>query len=207
MTFMYKQCTQYQCSNNTSRWMTYVFISYKPMKSKFCTTIITKLWPIKFVMLGGTYPWELNPFLVGGTKSFFPLRFCSIRQLNPFSLGEHGWDYHFISPSKKILFSSRHLAWRSRLNIFFHPFCSLKDNFFEKRIKAWTFWLKGEILTSISFFPFKILCKKNNWNVNHSSNIILKYKKSCWALFCNCIKINATLNYEQQGMHVKEEFP
>jgi hypothetical protein len=61
-------------------------------------------------MLGGTYPWEFNPFFLGGTKSLSPLGNYSIGQLNLFSLGEHGWDYHFISPSKKILFSLRHLT-------------------------------------------------------------------------------------------------
>jgi hypothetical protein len=53
MTFMFKQCTWYRwyrCSNNTSRWMTSMFISYKPMKNKFRMTIITKLWPIKFMI-------------------------------------------------------------------------------------------------------------------------------------------------------------
>jgi hypothetical protein len=30
--------------------MMYVSILYKPMKNKFCMTIITKLWPMKFVI-------------------------------------------------------------------------------------------------------------------------------------------------------------
>jgi hypothetical protein len=50
MTFMSKQCTWHQCSNNTSRWMTSMFISYKLIKSKFHITIITKSWPMWFVM-------------------------------------------------------------------------------------------------------------------------------------------------------------
>jgi hypothetical protein len=50
MTFIFKQCTQDQCSNNTYRWMTSMFILYEPMKRKFHTTIITKLWPMKFVI-------------------------------------------------------------------------------------------------------------------------------------------------------------
>ncbi len=50
MTFMFKQCTWYWCSNNTSRWMTSMFIPYKPMKNKFHTTIIAKSLSGKFVM-------------------------------------------------------------------------------------------------------------------------------------------------------------
>ncbi len=30
--------------------MTFVYIPYEPMKSKFCMTIIGKSWPMKFVM-------------------------------------------------------------------------------------------------------------------------------------------------------------
>jgi hypothetical protein len=50
MTFMPKECAWYQCSNNTSKWMAFVFIPCKPMKNGFGTTIITKSWCIKFVM-------------------------------------------------------------------------------------------------------------------------------------------------------------
>jgi hypothetical protein len=32
--------------------MTSMFIPYEPMKNKFYITIIAKLWPIKFVMIG-----------------------------------------------------------------------------------------------------------------------------------------------------------
>jgi len=32
--------------------MTSMFIPYEPMKNRFCITIIAKLWPIKFVMIG-----------------------------------------------------------------------------------------------------------------------------------------------------------
>jgi hypothetical protein len=34
-----------------NRHMTFVYIPYKPMKSKFHTTIIAELQPIKFVMI------------------------------------------------------------------------------------------------------------------------------------------------------------
>jgi hypothetical protein len=109
--------------------------------------LYTNLWKANFAQLllpirGLLSLWcwgELNPFLLGGTKSLSPLENCSIGQLNLFPLGKHGWDYHFICPSKKILFSLRHLAWRSCLKILFHPFCSLNNNFFEKTMKAWTF--------------------------------------------------------------------
>jgi hypothetical protein len=50
MTFVYKQCTWHWCSNNISRWMISMSIPYKPMKKKFHTTIIAKLWPMKFVI-------------------------------------------------------------------------------------------------------------------------------------------------------------
>jgi hypothetical protein len=30
--------------------MTFIFILYKPMESKFYTNIIAKLWPMKFVI-------------------------------------------------------------------------------------------------------------------------------------------------------------
>jgi hypothetical protein len=56
MTFVFKQCTKHQCSNSTSRWMTFVSISYEPMKSKFHMTIITKSWPMKFVMINLRHP-------------------------------------------------------------------------------------------------------------------------------------------------------
>ncbi len=45
VTFVFKQCT-----NDTSRWMTFVFILNEPMESKFRTTIIAKLWPMKFLI-------------------------------------------------------------------------------------------------------------------------------------------------------------
>jgi hypothetical protein len=48
--FVFKQCAQYQCSNNTSKWMTSMFTPYEPMKNRFRTIIITKWWPIKFMM-------------------------------------------------------------------------------------------------------------------------------------------------------------
>jgi hypothetical protein len=51
MKFMSKQSTQHQCSNSKSRWMTFVFIPYKPIEIKFCTTIIAKLWPMKLIIL------------------------------------------------------------------------------------------------------------------------------------------------------------
>jgi len=38
-------------ANNISRWMTFVFIPYKPMENKFHMTIIAKLWPMKYVMV------------------------------------------------------------------------------------------------------------------------------------------------------------
>jgi hypothetical protein len=56
ITFMFKQCTQHRCSNSTSRWLTFVTISYEPMKNKFHTTIITKSWPMKFVMINLSHP-------------------------------------------------------------------------------------------------------------------------------------------------------
>ncbi len=56
MTFVSKKYTWYQSSNNTNRWMTSMFIPYEPMKSRFRTTIITKSWPIKFVMYLGSSP-------------------------------------------------------------------------------------------------------------------------------------------------------
>jgi len=55
MTFVSKQCTWHGCSNSTSRVMTFVFVPYEPMKSKFCMTIIAKLWPMKFMMQGCQY--------------------------------------------------------------------------------------------------------------------------------------------------------
>ncbi len=36
--------------------MTFMSISYKPMKSKFHTTIITKSWPMKFVIINLGHP-------------------------------------------------------------------------------------------------------------------------------------------------------
>ncbi len=42
--------SEYRCSNNTNKWMTFVFIIYKPIKNQFHMTIIAKLWPMKFVM-------------------------------------------------------------------------------------------------------------------------------------------------------------
>jgi len=50
MTFVSKQCAQYQCSNNINRWITFMCIPHKPMKNKFHAIIIAKTWPIKFVM-------------------------------------------------------------------------------------------------------------------------------------------------------------
>jgi hypothetical protein len=49
MTFVSKQCTRHQCSKSISRWMTFVFIPYELMKSKFRMIIIVKSWPMKFV--------------------------------------------------------------------------------------------------------------------------------------------------------------
>jgi hypothetical protein len=44
-----------------------------------------------------------------------------------------------------------------------HPFCPLKKKKkFEKKIKPYTLWLKGKILTTKYFFSLEILCKKNN---------------------------------------------
>ncbi len=50
MTVVFKLCAQHRHSNNTNRRMTFMSIPYKPMKSKFYTIIITKLWAMKFVM-------------------------------------------------------------------------------------------------------------------------------------------------------------
>jgi hypothetical protein len=50
MIFVFKQCGWHQCSNNTSKWMTFMSIPYEPIKSRFCMTIIAKLWPMKFIM-------------------------------------------------------------------------------------------------------------------------------------------------------------
>jgi len=66
MTFMSKQWTWYQCSNNISKWMAFVFIPYEPMKNKFGTTIIVKSWPIIFVMKVINilvYPFFFSPFI------------------------------------------------------------------------------------------------------------------------------------------------
>jgi hypothetical protein len=57
MTFMNKQCIVHQYSNITSRWMTSVSIPYEPMKNKFHTTIIAKLWPMKFMMYVFLFEW------------------------------------------------------------------------------------------------------------------------------------------------------
>jgi hypothetical protein len=56
MAFVFKQCTWHRCSNNTSRWMTSMSIPYEPMKSKYFTTIIVKLRPMKFV----TFDWMIH---------------------------------------------------------------------------------------------------------------------------------------------------
>jgi hypothetical protein len=47
MTFMSKQCAQYQFLNNTNE-LTSMSIPYKLMKNKFCMIIIAKPWPMKF---------------------------------------------------------------------------------------------------------------------------------------------------------------
>jgi hypothetical protein len=43
MTFVSKQCTRHQCSNNINKWMTFVFIMYEPLKNKFHTTLICQI--------------------------------------------------------------------------------------------------------------------------------------------------------------------
>jgi hypothetical protein len=45
------------------------------------------------------------------------------------------------------------------------------------------------------FFSLEILCRKDNYNVNHSLGIIIKnHFFSCWALSYNYIKINGAFN-------------
>jgi hypothetical protein len=109
------------------------------------------------------------------------LRTWSPNNLVPFSPGEHDWGYHFVSSLRKAPFSFRHLAWKICLeSLFFHPFCSEEEIFLKKRIKPWTLQLKWEILTIRSFFSSKILCNKNNKNVNYSPGTINLFF-SCWA--------------------------
>ncbi len=36
---------------NTNKWMTFVSIPYELIKNKFCTTIITKFWPMKSMII------------------------------------------------------------------------------------------------------------------------------------------------------------
>jgi hypothetical protein len=55
MTFVCKQCTQYWCSNNINKWMTSMFILYKPMEIRLHMMIIAKLCPMKFVMKWHTW--------------------------------------------------------------------------------------------------------------------------------------------------------
>jgi hypothetical protein len=52
MAFVSKQCTWHGCSNNTNKWMTFVFIPYKLWKTDFAWLLFFKSWPMKFVMQG-----------------------------------------------------------------------------------------------------------------------------------------------------------
>jgi hypothetical protein len=112
----------------------------------------------KNVWFGQSFPhviflsniWEL---VLGATIHFSFLKNSLMEvipwsNLVPFSLGEHGWGYHFVSSLRKVLFSLGHLAWKSLPKAFFfiHFFHGRKIEF-EKRIKPLTLCLKGEILT------------------------------------------------------------
>jgi hypothetical protein len=44
-----KSCARLLCVNNMNRHTTFVSILYEPMRNKFRTIIIAKLWPMKFV--------------------------------------------------------------------------------------------------------------------------------------------------------------
>jgi len=53
---------------------------------------------------------QLSPFLLEEEVNTFFLREIARRgNLVPFSLGEHGWGYHFVSYPGKVLFSLGHL--------------------------------------------------------------------------------------------------
>ncbi len=48
---MFKYYTWNWCSSNTNKWMTFVSISYELIKNKFRINIITKFWPMKFMII------------------------------------------------------------------------------------------------------------------------------------------------------------
>jgi len=63
--------------------MTSKFIPYKPMKNKFCMTIIAKLWPMKFVMESSSLP---------HTK--VPKKFQLVTKLMKSIFGYNANEYH-----------------------------------------------------------------------------------------------------------------
>ncbi len=136
MTFVFKQCTKHQCSNSTSRWMTFVSISYEPMKSKFHLTIITKSWPMKFVMINLRHPlWMTINFNTyfnqtlthGKTWNFLIYDFISYIMTKVNMVQFHlftrwhldKWKFDTWNLGKKILnLDFNHSLWLFNLNVF-----------------------------------------------------------------------------------------
>jgi hypothetical protein len=108
---------------------------------------LDKIFPMWFFCqtFGNLFLGQPTPFFL---KKFFHKIIIPWSNLVPFSLGELGWGYHFVSSLGKALFSLGHLAWRSwRKAFFFIHFFHGRKIEFEKRIKPLTLCLKGEILT------------------------------------------------------------
>ncbi len=118
MTFMSKQCTWHQCSNNTNRWMTFVFIPHKPMKNIFRTTIIVKLWPMKFVM-NATF------FKMGNTHNINLVSYNNIYNglVSPSSCGGF-WMSTPIGERVSLSMCQHGMGRRRALEAFFSKFCA-----------------------------------------------------------------------------------
>jgi hypothetical protein len=74
---MFKQCTQHWCSNDVSRWMTYMSIPYEPMKNRFHMTIIAKF----------------NPWILGCSSFLF---FYCTRKIRRSSSHAIGWSLELV---------------------------------------------------------------------------------------------------------------